>query len=219
MKTTPTAALCLLALGILAVPTGAARPFATDDAGTVAPGCFESEVSADYWNDKGAFGIGLKHGLTSRMDLGISLGHTAWPEEERAYDEPTLVFKYVLVPEILSASFATELGTSEYSLNGIVSHSFGDFGINLNLGGDFVGGENHANPTWGANPTLTLGPATLGAELRGNQHEANWWQVGTQLKLADWIAIDAGFGDDFSKNKNDWHAATGIWIAFPTAAK
>ena len=215
MKTTPTAALCLLALGILAAPTGAARPFATDDAGTVAPGCFESEVSADYWNDKGAFGIGLKHGLTSRMDLGISMGHTTWPEEERAYDEPTLAFKYALVPELLSASFATELGTSEYSLNGIVSHSFGDFGINLNLGGDFVGGENHADLAWGANPTWTVGPATLGAELRGNQHEANWWQVGTQVKLADWIAVDAGLGDDITDG-HDWHLTAGIWIAFPT---
>jgi len=215
MKTTPTAALCLLALGILAVPTGAARPFATDDAGTVAPGSFESEASADYWNDKGAFGIGLKHGLTSRMDFGISLGHTAWPEAERAFDDATLAFKYSLIPDLLSASFSSELGTTEYGVNGIVSHAFGNFGINLNLGGDFVGGENHANLAWGANPTWTLGPATLGAELRGNQHEANWWQVGAQVKLADWIAVDAGLGDDIT-NGHDWHLSTGIWIAFPT---
>lgn len=215
MKTTPTAALCLFALSALTAPAGAARPFVTDDAGIVALGSFESEASADYWSDKGAFGIGLKHGLTNRMDLGISMGHTAWPEEERTFDDATLAFKCSLIPGILSASFSSELGTTEYGVNSIISHTFGNFGINLNLGGDIVGSENHATLAWGANPTWTAGPATLGAELRGNQREANWWQVGTQVKLAGWIALDAGLGDDFTDG-HDWHLASGIWIAFPT---
>jgi hypothetical protein len=216
MKTT-TAALCLLALCTFAAPADAARPFQTDDAGTVTPGTFETELSADYWSNKGAFGFSFKHGVTSRMDLGVSIGHTSWPEDEREYDNATLAFKYALVPELLSASFATKLGTSEYSLNGIVSHSFGDLGINANVGGDFTGGERSADLSWGVNPTYAVGPVILGAELRGNQHEAAWWQAGAQVKLADWIALDAGLGDDFSKNKNDWHAATGVWIAFPTS--
>jgi hypothetical protein len=66
--------LCALAMCQSAL---AARPFETDDAGTVAPGTFESEFGSESWKDDAAFGIGLKHGLTERMDLGVSMGYAA----------------------------------------------------------------------------------------------------------------------------------------------
>lgn len=215
MKRINTIALC--GLGLCQV-IWAARPFDTDDAGTVAPGTFEAELGSESWNDKGAFGLGLKHGLTERMDLGVSMGYSAWPEAERSFENAELSAKYSLVPELLSASFATPLGTSEYSLNGILSKGFGDLAVNLNLGGDFTGGERHAELSWGVNPNYAFGPLSLGAEVRGDQHAAQDWKFGGQLKPVEPFAIDLGIGSKIASDP-DWRVTAGLWFAFPTLEK
>lgn len=210
----------MAATGAMVLCNGAraARPFATDDAGTVAPGTFETELGSESWSDKGAFSLGLKHGLTERMDLGISAGWAAWPEAERRFENAELSAKYALVPELLSMSFATALGTSEYSLNGILSKGFGDLGVNLNVGGDFAGGERHADLSWGVNPNCALGSLSLGAQVRGDQRAAQDWKVGGQLRPVESFAIDLGIGSTIASDP-DWSVTAGLWFAFPTLEK
>jgi hypothetical protein len=204
-----------LALGNLA---GAARPFDTDDAGTVAPGTFEVEIGSQSWSRDLALCTGLKHGLTERMDLGIAMGYSAWPEAERAYDNAQLSVKFALVPTLLSASFSNELGTSEFSVRGILSKSFGDFHANLNLGGDFVGGQRDADLDWKLAPGYSIGPAVVGVELVGDQHEARSWKTGGQFLFSEWFAIDLGIGSSIADDP-DWLVTAGVWFAFPSLEK
>lgn len=189
----------MVATGAMVLCDGAwaARPFATDDAGTVAPGTFETELGSESWSDKGTFSLGLKHGLTERMDLGISAGWAAWPEAERRFENAELSAKYALVPELLSMSFATALGTSEYSLNGILSKGFGDLGVN---------------------PNCALGSLSLGAEVRGDQRAAQDWKVGGQLRPVESFAIDLGIGSTIASDP-DWNVTAGLWFAFPALEK
>jgi hypothetical protein len=122
-----------------------------------------------------------------------------------------------LVPELLSASFATPLGTSDYSLNGILSKGFGDLAVNLDIGGDFAGGERHANLSWGINPNYAFGPLSLGAEVRGDQHAAQSWKAGGQFKLIRNLAIDLAIGSTIASDPS-WRATAGLWLAFPTTS-
>ncbi len=204
----------LISSGLLVSPSHA-RPYRTDAAGTTAPGNIEFEAGADYWSDKTSLGFNLKQGITSRMDLGFHFNDAIIPDSTRAFSNATLSAKFDLIPTLASVAFTGALGGSAYTVNGALTKAWGPFKASVDLGGNFTAGARDADLSWGANPSYTFGPATLGAELRGNQHEANWWQTAVQLKLADWVALDAGLGDDFSKNKNDWHVATGIWIALP----
>ena len=203
----------LVSSGFFATPSYA-RPYRTDAAGTAAPGNIEIEAAADYWNDKASFGLNMKQGITSRMDLGFHINDAVIPDSTRAFSNATISAKFDLIPTFASVAFTGALGGSAYSLKGALTKAWGPIKASVDLGGEFTAGARDADLSWGANPTYAVGPATLGAELRGNQHEANWWQAGAQVKLTDWIAFDVGLGDDFHDG-NDWHVATGVWIALP----
>ena len=210
MRAATMAALASLAMGRAA---WAARPFVTDDAGTAPKGGFEAELGTESWSDAADFGVGLKHGITSRMDLGVSGGYALFPRADRSVAPAGLSFKFALVPDFLSAGFSTELGSAAYSVNGIASKTFGDFGVNLNLGGEFEGGSRDADLSWGLNPLWHLGPATLGAELRGDQRAAQAWKAGAQWRAADGFALDLGIGSDIQDDPR-WRITAGAWFAF-----
>ena len=212
---TKTVSTALLLTGTLLATTAHARPFRTDAAGTTAPANVEIELGSDWWTDQASFGLNIKQGLTSRMDLGFYVPYSAFPDSTRAFGNAKLAAKFDLVPSLVSVAFSNDLGTGNYVLNGALTKAWGPIKASADLGGRFTAGAREADLSWGLNPSYAVGPATLGAELRGDQHEANWWQVGAGYKLADWIAIDAGLGDDFSDG-HTWHVATGIWIALPS---
>lgn len=212
MRKATTAALAGLALCQAAQ---AARPFETDDAGTVHRGGFEAELGTVSWRNATDVGIGFKHGVTSRMDLCVSGGYAILPRSERSTAPVGLAFKFALLPELLSASVSMEPGSPAYSVNGIASKSLGDFAANLNLGGEFEGGSNDADFSWGINPLWNLGPATLGAELRGDQHAAQAWKAGAQWRVAKDFALDLGIGSEIGDDPR-WRITAGAWFAFGT---
>lgn len=199
---------------------GASRPFATDDAGTVAAGTFEAELGTESWKDASDIGISLKHGITPRMDLGVAIDYTAFPREERTYAPATLSLKYALVPDLLSASFASALGTPEYRVNGILTKSLGDFGVSANVGGEVEGGSRDAELTWGLSPTWNISGVTLGAEIageRGNDVDGMNWKVGAQLHREP-IDFDLAVGSSF-QNDPQWRITAGVWFAFGTTER
>lgn len=191
------------------------RPFEVDDAGVVPTGSFESEFGSASWKDRAEFGVGLKHGLTPRMDFGVSVGYAAIPSADRAFSPVAVSAKWVLVPELLAGTFTTTPGSSAWSLNGIASKSLGDFGANLNLGGDFAEGERNADLSWGVNPFLNVGPATIGAELLGDVEGAQQWKLGTQLHAFDGLAFDLAAGSTLDDDAV-WTITAGIRGAFGT---
>lgn len=211
---TKTLASTLFVAGTLLSAPSHARPFRTDAAGTTAPAAVEVELGSDYWSDRAGFGLNIKQGLTPRLDLGFHIPYTAIPDTSRAFGAATVSAKFDLIPSFASVAFTSELGGASYVLNGALTKAWGPFKGSVDLGGHFVSGQRDADLSWGVNPSWTSGRFTLGAELRGDQHEADWWQVGAQAKLASWIALDAGLGDDFSDG-HDWQATTGLWIALP----
>ena len=211
---TGTIATALLVTSALFATASHARPFRTDAAGTTAPSNIEIEAGADWWTDRASFGLNIKQGLTSRMDLGFYLPYTAQPSASRGFGNARVAAKFDLVPTFASVAFASDLGGPNYALTGALTKAWGPLKASVDLGGRFVARARDADLAWGVNPSYGLGPLTLGAELRGNQDQPDWWQVGAGLKLADGIAIDAGLGDDFADG-HDWHIATGIWIALP----
>lgn len=196
----------------------AARPFDTDDAGTVAPGTFEAEIGSQSWQRNLALCTSLKHGLTERMDLTLSTGYTEYPESNRVFDNAQISAKFSLIPNLFSASVTTEVGTSEYTVRAILSKSFDNFHVNMNLGGDFTGNERDANLEWKFAPSQSIDRFVVGAELLGNQHEAQCWKAGGQYMINERFAADLGIGSTLVEHP-DWRITAGFWFAFPTIEK
>lgn len=202
----------IMVLSSLAV-SFAARPFATDDAGTVEMGGFELETAANYWNVNADFGLCLKHGFTNRMDIGVGFGYVAFPEEMAQLSGLEVGLKYALVPDLLSASFSGSFGDPCYAVNLILSKSIGFICLHGNLGMEAAQAIKDATLTYGVAAVFETGIVSSGVEIGGTHEELNWWQVGTQVAVAKWAAIDLGLGGDFESDVN-LIATTGLWFSF-----
>jgi hypothetical protein len=203
-----------LFLSALSSSAHAARPFAADDAGLVAPGTFEIETAGDYWHNAAAFGIGLKHGLTERMDIGLGLGGCILPEHDHGFDAACLGLKFALLPDVLAATFNGVFGDPVYDVNFIYSTTLKNLALNTNVGGVFVATSADADLTYGLASVYSFNSWEVGAEIGGTQHALSWWQIGARFALADWWALDAGLGGNF-KDGVQLNATTGLWFAFP----
>lgn len=179
-------------MGFIAV-LYAARPFATDDAGTVAPSGYELEIGYDFWEDEGAFGLGFKHGLTEKMDIGVGFGYYLVPEEIRDFSNADFCLKYALIPDVFSASFTTSFGDYPFCLNGILTRFFGQTEINANLG--YSIGDS----------TITYALATIydtdrfdvGMEASGDKNGLQNWLIGGRYRIFKGFAFDLGFSSDY----------------------
>ena len=199
---------------LLATAIHAARPFATDDAGIVSAGSFELETAADYWSDNATFGFCLKHGITDRMDLGVSAGRVMYPRDERSFSPVELGIKFGLVPDLLSISFAGSFSDASYGVNLIASKEIKALSLHANMGYSAIGATNDADFTWGAASRVNIGRVSPGIELCGTHEVVSWCQAGLQCSICDWCSIDAGIGSDFSDDVN-LTATTGLWFTFP----
>jgi len=208
--------LLLSAMFMIPLSLFAARPFATDDAGTVEPGIFEIESALDYWKDRASFGIGLKHGLTSKMDLGIALGYTIRPEDEMAASPLGLSFKYNFIPEHFSVSISGSFNSAVYAINTIYTHPFNVIAISINIGLEVTESIKECMLTHGVLSTFLFKNVTVGFEIAGTHKNFSLWQVGTQISIKDWLAIDVGFGGDFEK-EIQLNATTGLWVSLPVS--
>jgi hypothetical protein len=194
----------------------AARPFVTDDPGTVELGRFELEVAPDYWKDKSTIELCFKHGLTERMEIGIVMGRCALPRNERGYQDAELGFKFALIPDLLAASFTGMFNNPEYGFALILGKTSGIFTVNANLGCAMTSGTDDAEVMYGLSGIATFGRFETGVEIDGARESLNWWQIGAKCFVTDWCSIDAGIGGDF-KDDVTMNATTGLWFAFPSS--
>jgi hypothetical protein len=209
-------AVCF-ALGSAGTPAFAARPFVTDDSGTVEAGTFELETAWDYWKARAAASLSFKHGVTERMDIGVGIGYVSAPQEERAFDTADLGLKFALIPDLFSASFSAGFASQTYSLNAILSKSFGPLTCDANLGYEAITDTDDAELTFGLAGVYNHGRLGVGVEIGGTHEGLSWWQVGARFQIREWLQIDAGLGGD-SATDPDLTATTGLWFGFPLFA-
>src|SRR3989339_777868 len=98
-----------------------ARPFMADDAGTVTHEGFELEGGADFNADELDGGIGLKHGITHRMDIGFGFGYLRSSEQAHTFSDAELGLKFGLLPDRLAATATGCFGNSQFNINLIAS--------------------------------------------------------------------------------------------------
>lgn len=192
----------------------AARPFITDDAGTVTPGGFELELGTDVWQDDAVMGLSFKHGLTNRMDVGVGFGYTMLPADAGGFENAEVVFKFAIIPDLFSASFITILGDLDYVLNGIVTHMFGTFEIDMNLGYETTGMEGIEGTFMYALAIIyAIDKFAVGAEIAGDQEDVQSWLAGVRFILSPGFAIDGGVIGNFHEG-SDVIATFGIHYEF-----
>lgn len=178
----------------------AARPFATDDAGTVETGGYELEIGNDLWKEEGALGIGFKHGLTDRMDVGVGFGCSYLPKQPEGFSCAELCLKFLLVPDMVAASITGGFGDASYSINGIFTKMFGPMEINVNLGYEATGIDTvQGTPTYAMALIFGLGKSDIGAEFLGDREGLQNWLIGGRYKLLDGFMVDAGLSGGFNR--------------------
>jgi len=185
----------LLNIAIIFVLVGlafAARPFSTDDAGTVSPGAYELELGYDLWSEIGSLGLGFKHGLTDKMDIGIGFGFNLVTEPKNSFTPSELCLKYAILPDFLATSFTAEIGGSSYALNGILTRCFGPVEFDANLG--YVTGDSSI--TYAGAIIYSIGNFALGGEVLGDK-ETQSFLVGGRWTIKEGLMLDAGFTSDF----------------------
>jgi hypothetical protein len=179
----------------------AARPFATDDAGTVPAGGYELEAGYDWGEEEGVFGVGFKHGLTEKMDIGVGFGYTIETEPEDSFTPAELSLKFALIPDLLAVSFTHEFGDSNYALNSIFTRAFGPLEVNANLGYSATGTEENGLMTYALSLILGTGENfDIGAELLGDEDNLQSLLIGARYHIKEGFSLDVGFskgiGDD-----------------------
>ncbi len=225
----------LLAALVLPGLVYAARPLATDDAGTVEPGKFEAELAYEHTRQSPdgicqAPGFQLKHGLTPRLDIGVAFGHqtqkdaegntVAWGTTPLSVGlKASLLREHKSLPD-LALSAGWETGSSGWSLNGIASKNVSGLGLHLNIGYHGAG-EAMAQGSYGfglaAEYTL-FQRLRLCAELNleiwddGQEVLGNSGLVGgsVDLGIGSW---DLG-GRLFDNRGPRWQAVTGLTVGF-----
>ena len=175
-----------------------ARPFATDDAGTVEQGVHELEFGCDFWSEDAVIGLGFKHGLTERMDLGVGFAYIIEPDEENGFEGAELGVKFALIPNLFSASLTSTFGDAAYTLNGIVTRNLGPLEIDGNLGYEATGisGEE-GTIIYALAVIFNAEQFAFGVEGAGDKDGLRSWLMGGRYAILEGFAVDAGISGEF----------------------
>lgn len=184
--------LSFLFMFIFTLNLTAARPFITDDAGTVSAGGYEFETGYEFWKNFGIINFGLKHGLTEKMDIGIGFGYNIFTETERGFQPSEFCLKFNFLQDILSASFSTEFNSLDYNLNVIFTKSLRPVEMNANVGW----ATSSSSVTFAVSTIYNLSSINFGSEVFGDKESTNWL-FGLRYKIKDGLIFDIGFMSDF----------------------
>ncbi|MEK6527433.1 MAG: hypothetical protein AABZ32_10735 [Bacteroidota bacterium] len=182
----------------------AAHPLTTDDIGTVEVGKYELEVGYDN-NCKGeselrnhSCGISLKHGITEKMDIGISFPYQIKPKPAEPLGTAILGFKFLLIKNIFALTVNNELGSPEYFLNGIFSREIQPVTIHANIGYAVSGDENtEGEIIYSSAFEYPLSKIDLVGEVIGEKIGFQNYLLGVRYKLADVYSLNFAYGNGF----------------------
>ncbi len=212
----PKKSLLGLVFGLLSLgtaPAFAARPFATDDAGTVATGRYELELAAEAWEDSAEMSLGFKHGVTESMDLSLACGYAALPQIDAQTGPLELGVKYSLLPERLACSAAAAFGTQDYALNLIWTAPLGPLTVNTNLGFETASDLSENLLTCQICGVVNAGFLELGAEIGGTQKGLAFWTAGAKYAWNESLALDAGIRGEWGEEA-EVRATAGMSLSF-----
>ncbi|MCX5782570.1 MAG: hypothetical protein NT145_07735 [Elusimicrobia bacterium] len=186
----------------------AAYPLATDDAGTVKLNSYELEAGYDNCRDENKLlnqscGISFKHGITEKMDIGLSVPLQVSPVKEERLGEASIILKFSLVRDILAASFSNELGGKDYFLNAIYTKEFPSVIFNLNAGYLSTGDETvKGTGTYGASFEIPIKKFEVAGEVHGQEGGTGNGLVGLRYRISESIFVATGFSRLFDSNTN-----------------
>jgi hypothetical protein len=195
-------AACLLA--VFSAGAWAARPFSTDDAGTVEKGKFELEAGYEYSDvlSGGVSGLccpGFKHGVTEKMDIGIGFAYAFVPQAAEGLSPACLSLKFAVIQDLLAVSFAQEFGTAGFSLNSAWTRAFGPVEIDVNLGYSATAeSDTPGSVTYGAAFIYGFEKFDAGCEFCGDKNGFRDWLAGARYRILDTLAADLGYGGNFA---------------------
>lgn len=184
-------------MGLSVISLHGARPFATDDAGTVSAVGYELELGYDFGEDKGILSLSFKHGLTPKMDLGIEFGYTTLSLPKNRFTPAGLCLKYAILPDFFSVSVSNELGTSSYDLNAIFTKTFEFLEIDVNFGYSVPGDRGKGMAFYAFALIASFNKFDIGGEILGNEEEVETWLFGGRYKLIEGFNLDMGISGNF----------------------
>jgi len=181
----------------------AAHPLTTDDIGTVDAGKYELEVGYD--NCKGeselrnhSGGISLKHGVTEKMDIGISFPYQIEPKPAEPFGTTTLGFKFLLVKDIFALTVNNELGLSEYFINGIFTREINPITVHANIGYAVSGDENaEGEIIYSSAVEYPMEKIDVVGEIVAEKIGLQNWLLGLRYKLGEITSLNCAYGNGF----------------------
>ena len=180
-----------------------AHPLTTDDIGTVEIGKYELEVGYDNCKDENIFrnhscGLSLKHGITEKMDIGISFPYQIKPKPAEPLGTTTLGFKFLLLKDIFALTVNNELGSSEYFINGIFTREIQPINVHANIGYAVSGDENTAGEIiYSSAFEYPLSKIDLVGEVVAEKIGLQNWLVGLRYKLGEVTSLNCAYGNGF----------------------
>ncbi|HLV30944.1 MAG TPA: hypothetical protein VKY57_05185 [Chitinispirillaceae bacterium] len=178
----------------------AARPFDTDDAGTVAQGEFEIETGTDFGRDLFSGNMGVIHGLTNRMDVALEGNYQRFPKNEREFSAAQLGLKFSLIPDLISISAQGSFGDNVYASTIILSKRFMSFTIDANVGIEIAGNSNDSDVSFALCCLYEGDRFSAGAEITGISNGDKTWLAGGNMAVTEWLAVDMAITSDFDKS-------------------
>jgi hypothetical protein len=197
----------------------AAYPLATDDAGSIVGlNSYELEIGYDNCRDENELinhtcGISFKHGITEKMDIGLSIPFQLDPSREESLGEASLTLKFSLIKDMLAFSFSNESGEKDYFLNAVCTKDFKSVVLNLNAGYLSSGDETvRGYGTYGVSLEKPFGKFDLVGELQGQEGGSGNWLAGLRYWVTESFFVAAGFSRAFDSNTN--RGTTGFHFEF-----
>jgi len=185
----------------------AAHPLTTDDIGTVDIGKYELELSYD--NCKGtesrnqSFGLSLKHGLTEKMDIGISFPYQIKPKPAEPFGNIAVGIKFLLLKDISALTVNNELGSSEYFINGIFTREINPITVHANIGYASSGDKNKKGEiSYSSAFEYSFPRIDLVGEVLGDKEGFRDYLLGLRYKISEGVFVDCAYENGFKNTEN-----------------
>ncbi len=179
----------------------AAHPLTTDDIGTVDIGKYELEVFYDNCKSETRnhfCGISLKHGITEKIDVGISFPYQLEPKLAEPLGTLTLGFKFLLMKDIFALTVSNELGSKKYFINGIFTQEIKPISVHVNIGYATSGDENtEGKITYSSAFECPFEKIDLVGEVIGDKVSLQNWLLGVRYKIKESVFVDCAYGNSF----------------------
>lgn len=180
-----------------------ARPYTTDDYGTVDRGTVEVEIGNNITPGAKEYStyLNIKHGITDRMEIDLTFD----------YDYPgisplNLFYKLKIIDRTIwhfTVSISHNIGDETFDLNSIFSYESDKFLVNLNLGNidRFNSLTFGLSPIFDVNEKFSIG-IDINSAVVSKEFESANIMFGIVLSPISGFAVDAGVAKDIMNDSS-----------------